>query len=137
MKIESDELKKVNSDKMFQHMEDTAVLKLRDQLQRQLDWKKKKKKKNLLQRQKIVKMKNNEWVRLTLLSNSKMAVIQETEYLHTYFHWQHLHFRKLGNNHKLTQFIQITLTSFVSLDSVCAIIILTKHSFLLFFVSCF
>lgn len=44
MKIESDELKKVNSDKMFQHMEDTAVLKLRDQLQRQLDWKKKKKK---------------------------------------------------------------------------------------------
>ncbi|WVZ21465.1 hypothetical protein V8G54_008787 [Vigna mungo] len=130
MKIESDKLKKVNSDKMFQHTEDTAVLKLGDQLQHQLDWKKKKK--HLLQRQKIVKMKNNEWVKLTLLSNSKMAVIQETEYLHTYFHRQHLHFRKLGN-----KFIQITLTSFVSLDSVCAIIILTKHSFLLFFVSCF
>jgi len=35
-------LKKVNSDLIFQHIEDAADLKLRNQLQRQLDWKKKK-----------------------------------------------------------------------------------------------
>jgi len=53
-RIESDELKKVNSDLIFQHIEDAADLKLRNQLQRQLDWKKKK---NFRKEKKNVKMK--------------------------------------------------------------------------------
>lgn len=43
----------------------------------------------------IGKRRKRAW--LTLLSNSKMLVVQETEYLHTDFQRQHLHFWGFGN----------------------------------------